>query len=409
MAQPVWVLSVDLQTKTATFQTGMAEAARSARTSFQDIKTGAKEMGAETNYSMMEARHGVMMLGEEFGIKLPRAVAGFLASIGPVGAAMEAAFPFLAIAALAGILIERLAKMHEAGEHLTSDQMAFGTAAQNVFNQLNDKTLQAQIRIDELRGNHVAKLRHELELIDHQSLNELVHSFEELSKEADKVMKDLEGHWYTFTKGSDGAAHALKVFGESYNDLLAHRDAKGASGLLDGTAAQAQHILDLMKEARDAGRSIPLVGAFADPAKYKEATAELAKYGITMDMFSGKQIAAQEAAVKLLNDEQTARQEIADDKKKEDTGATLTEHKKDTEAANKHGEEIVKYNESINKMIEEEDKQSKEGLVTREHESVQATVSGSQERLAAINTAIQEEIAYGRVGTVAGTHILRGG
>src|SRR4029077_19440252 len=63
MTQPVWVLSVDLQTKTATFQSGMADAAKAARGSFDDIKTGAREMGGEVNVSMTEARHGVMLLG----------------------------------------------------------------------------------------------------------------------------------------------------------------------------------------------------------------------------------------------------------------------------------------------------------------------------------------------------------
>src|ERR1017187_3065467 len=104
MAAPVWVLSVDLQTKTATFQTGLADAAKSARGSFQDIKDASKEMGdgvaeasGRTEYSMMGARHGVMMLGEEFGVHLPRGITAFITSLGPVGAAFEAAFPFLAI------------------------------------------------------------------------------------------------------------------------------------------------------------------------------------------------------------------------------------------------------------------------------------------------------------------------
>ena len=48
MAQPVWVLSVDLQTKTATFQSGMADAAKSANGAFKDIKKGAADMANET-------------------------------------------------------------------------------------------------------------------------------------------------------------------------------------------------------------------------------------------------------------------------------------------------------------------------------------------------------------------------
>src|SRR6185437_14599018 len=113
MAQPVWVLSVDLQTKTATFQSGMADAAKAARGSFNDIKDGAGQMGREVGTNMGEARHGVMLLGEEFGVHLPRALTSFLASLGPIGAAMEAAFPFLAIIVGATLLIEHLQKMKE--------------------------------------------------------------------------------------------------------------------------------------------------------------------------------------------------------------------------------------------------------------------------------------------------------
>ena len=213
MAQPVWVLSVDLQTKTATFQTGMADAAKSARGAFQDIKQGAGEMGGATEYSMMEARHSVMILGEEFGVHLPRALTSFIASIGPLGGALEAAFPFLALSRVgATLLIEHLTKMHEAGEKLTDDQVNFGTACQNSFNVLQDKLIQSQIKSDELRNDHLGALKLQLDLIDKQSMGELVHSFEEVAKAADVVMKDLQGKWYTFGVGSDGASHALEQF-----------------------------------------------------------------------------------------------------------------------------------------------------------------------------------------------------
>ena len=49
----------------------MAGAAKTARSSFQEIKAGGDEMGREVGHSMGEARHGVMMLGEEFGVHLP--------------------------------------------------------------------------------------------------------------------------------------------------------------------------------------------------------------------------------------------------------------------------------------------------------------------------------------------------
>jgi hypothetical protein len=68
MAQPVWVLSVDLQTKTATFQSGMADAARSARGAFTDIKSGSEGMSRSVGGNMFASRHAVMALSEAFGV-----------------------------------------------------------------------------------------------------------------------------------------------------------------------------------------------------------------------------------------------------------------------------------------------------------------------------------------------------
>src|SRR6202046_4787835 len=118
MAAPVWSVGVNLEPKTATFHSGMADAARSARGAFSEIKQGADEMGRATGGSMMEARHGVMLLGEEFGVHLPRALTTFIASIGPVGAAMSAAFPYLAIIAGITLLIEHLDKMKSAAQEV---------------------------------------------------------------------------------------------------------------------------------------------------------------------------------------------------------------------------------------------------------------------------------------------------
>jgi hypothetical protein len=211
MAQPVWSLSVDLTTKTATFQSGLADAAKNARGAFADIKSGAGEMGSAVGYSTGEARHSVMMLGEEFGVHLPRALTTFIAGLGPIGPALEAAFPFLAIALGATLLIEHLVKMREAGQKLTADQDAFGLAAQNAFNALDEKILQAQIRADELRKDHLGALRHELQLIDMQSMEELATTFDKLAQHADRVFADLKTSWYQFGSGSAGAKHSLGV------------------------------------------------------------------------------------------------------------------------------------------------------------------------------------------------------
>src|ERR1035437_122977 len=266
--QPVWVLSVDLQTKTATFQSGLSDAAKSARGAFTDIKSGAGEMGRATSGHMMEARDGGMLLGEEFGVHLPRALTSFIASIGPVGAAMEAAFPFLAIGMMATLLIEHLVKLHEAGEALTQDQVKFGTAVQNAFNQLDTKIVQAQIKADELSKNHLGALRHELELIDKESMAELVKSFEQVEKAADVVFKGLKTSWYQFGAGSEGARNALEKFQTQYDSLLTQGKSDEATGLLTGTLKQAQKVLDFQKEY---AASQDKNGGGGDYAKFEDA------------------------------------------------------------------------------------------------------------------------------------------
>src|SRR5580698_6774352 len=293
MAQPVWVLSVDLQTKTATFQSGMADAAKSARGAFAEIKSGAGQMGGAVGGSMMEARHGVMLLGEEFGIHLPRSLTMFIASIGPVGAAMEAAFPFLAIAVGATLLIEALVKVHEAGEKVTEEQGKLGTAIRNAFNQLDDKILQAGIRADELRNNHIGALAKQLELIDHQSMAELVHSFEEVAKAADVVFGDLKSHWFTFGIGATGAKHALDQFQNQYDSLLSQGKDKDASDLLKGTRESAERVQELQKQAAANDGSVmsgPKDGA--DLSVAMRAENELKKSGVG---YTEKEVQAQQA------------------------------------------------------------------------------------------------------------------
>jgi hypothetical protein len=159
MSNPVWVLSVDLQTKTAVFQTGMADAANAARGAFKDIKQNAGEMAdgvegasSRTNYSMTEARHGVMMLGEEFGVHLPRGLTTFIASLGPVGAAMEMAFPFLAIILGATLLIEHLTKIGEAAEKAAEAGRTLDDDLTGGIIKAKEGMIDAEIEIRKLAG-----------------------------------------------------------------------------------------------------------------------------------------------------------------------------------------------------------------------------------------------------------------
>jgi hypothetical protein len=397
MAQPVWVLSVDLQTRTATFQSGMADAARSARGAFQDIKTGASGMAAETGYSMTGARHGVMLLGEEFGVHLPRALMSFIAGLGPVGAAMEAAFPFLAIVVGATLLLEHLAKLRAEGEKLTENQGKFLAATSNAFNALDEKLLQAGIKADELNGSHLAALQKQLELIDRQSMAELVHSFDLVAKAADVVMGELKATWYQFGIGSAGAQHALTQFKTQYDALLAQGKDKEASDLLSGTRASAEHILQMQKQMA-ASRVTP-TGTTADDANYNNyvaASNELKKAGVGI---TDKEVQAQQALVNALQAQATVQEKVSALKNLQGQNAEQTTgNKMDDE-----NEKRLKMQEEAEKQeLEAEDRlreQARQKAITdlqqAEREQIDATQKGTSARLQVIEGAIKEEERYG--------------
>jgi hypothetical protein len=372
----------------------MADAARSARGSFSDIKSGAREMGAEVGGTMGSARHGVMMLGEEFGIHLPRGLTTFIASLGPVGAAMSAAFPFIAIAVGATLLLEHLEKMRQAGEKLTEDQSKFALAAQSAFNALDEKLLQAGIRADELNKNHFGALKKQLELIDRQSMGELEKTFDMLALKTDKVFTELKSHWYTFGIGSAGAQHALTEFQSQYDMLLEKGKNKEASDLLAGTRRSAEHVLAMMKQA-NTGQAQP--GEKSTPGREQaEAILELRKAGVGQ---SEKEIEAQHILVDALNTQVGLEGKIAQLKAAQASNAAAATQKTIGAEADKvlraNAAEEAKELAFAEKQREEAYKRALSALQESEREKIEATEHGSAGRLAAIVAAIQEENNWG--------------
>src|SRR5580700_4309668 len=391
MSNQVWSLSVDLQTKTATFSTGLADAARNARGSFADIKDGAADMARSTSGSMMESRHGVQLVAEEFGVHLPRALTSFIASIGPVGEAMAAAFPFLALIVGATLLLEHLAKLKEAGEKLTLSQQNFGTTVANVLNGLNDKLLQAQIKADELGGNHLAALNKQLELIDHQSMNELVRSFNEIAKASDETFAQLKTSWYQLGAGSAGAKHSLEQFKAAYDSLLANHDDQGALTLLNAKVEREERILALQKQIQDSskpGASAPSDGGL----QLRRAYNELQAMGVG---YTDKEVKAEQMQVAVLQDlvkAEAAR--VTNAKQLSDVATKKEQNREDDDAA-----KVAAINAASQRKVDEEAERGREkayrtaveNLQANERQKIEGTKQGSAARLAAIDAAIKEE------------------
>jgi hypothetical protein len=298
MAIKVGTLQVDLISNTASFTGPLDKAGQQAKRTAKDIQDGFNGM------DLGEARGSIMVLGEELGIHLPRHVQAFIATLPGVGAAMNAAFPILAVVAI-GVAVfeaaEKLAKLGEEAKKIAQGQISLGTAINSTFNSLDAKLLQAGIHTDELNQNHFAALKKQLELIDLQSMDELAHTFDALVKDADKSFDTLKVHWYEFGIGSEGARSALTAFQVQYNALLAKKDGKGASDLLAGTLSSAEKILAFQKQylanQMSADTQKGPHGEDTDYNKFEEASLALKKAGVGA---TEKEVQSQEALVNTL-------------------------------------------------------------------------------------------------------------
>lgn len=310
----VSTLTVDLVARTASFEGPLGKAAETGKRSAKDIQDSFNKM------DMGEARGGIMVLGEEIGIHLPRHVQAFIATLPGVGAAMSAAFPVLAVIAIAvaiGEAANKLMKFKEEAQKIALAQTELKTAVSNTFNSLDQKLLEAGIHADELSHNHLDALKKRLELINQQSMSELAHSFDVISKAADKVFADLTSHWYSFGIGSEGARNALTTFKTQYDSLLAQGKSKEAGDLLAGTLASAQRILDFQKQyianKRGAGETSEEINK-RDPTgegatKFEEAFIALKKAGLGV---TDSEVKSQQALVDTLKAQIVVQGKVAD-------------------------------------------------------------------------------------------------
>lgn len=329
MAQPVWVLSVDLQTKTATFQSGMADAAKSARNAFGEISHGAGRMSEDVKHGSIDVRHSIGLVDNFIRGAHAQAIAD-LVRMYSQSAIVMGTLPLAATAAgiglIGGIAYEVYEKMHalrEEEEKLANDTVKSATSQTELFRSLNDKMLTAGERADELSGDHLAALNKQLTLIDHASMNDLVHSFGILQKTADSVFADLKSHWYSMGVGSDGAKHALDQFQMKYESLLAKGDSKGASDLLAGTLASAKRILAIQNQMIAMGNGhTGMSQAQVDAAWLADRNAlKAAGVGYSQD-----EVKSQQEIVEKLSAQMEVERRIADITKKDKTNATHQTH-----------------------------------------------------------------------------------
>lgn len=307
----IGTLTVNLEANTAKFSGDLGKASNDV----SKFGRGAKEAGEGAEYSMGEARHGVMLLGEEFGVRMPRAVSGFIASIGPVGAAMEAAFPFLAIVAGATILIEHFSKLDEAAKKAAeASEHAFSSATKSLT-EATEKSLELQIELNKLSGGPVKDLETKLasvkNLLAGMRVNpELKSEFEELGKAID--IHTPSGfnplHWFD---GVRIASEQVKLESERASKAI-----QEASTLEEKQAAT-------VRELTAARLYMSTVETYGNQQTIEDQQKLISLLDITQQKFS-QDISAQESAKKIVAKKEEIEQvkKAAEEKKKTEEEST---------------------------------------------------------------------------------------
>lgn len=173
---------------------------------------------------------------------------------------VSAVLPWAAMAAglvLAGGLWGKLSEqVKEYLDHEKDVEQAIkdmGLVEMQTFRDIGDEILREQIKIDEFTGNHLKALQEELELIDHSSMKELEHTFDDLQKKADETFKAMRSGWLgvllgASNEGLEEAQKQLDDFVKKYNDLLKGGDKTGAASALTAQMYTAHEELKKFRE-----------------------------------------------------------------------------------------------------------------------------------------------------------------
>lgn len=227
--------------------------------------------GEKAKFSMYEARGEAGLLGEAFGIHLPRHVRSFIAELPGVGTALSAAFGATAVLFIIEAvvkLIEKMKAMAEQGEEIAKAWDGVEKAEQKTFDTLDAEILKAEIKFDELTGQHVEALRLKLKEIDNTSLSKLSGELEKFGTSADLVFEKMDRGWFSKNLlGLPGAEEAKKLFdtlGESVDKALSTKTPKAFDEALavvnaDATkaAAELKKLQDEQTAFDNARRNIP--------------------------------------------------------------------------------------------------------------------------------------------------------
>lgn len=255
-------LQVQIRANATPFATEMDKAAAKA-------KSSAREMSSAVKKEMKEATHSMALFGEETGVKIPRHIRSFIASMPGVGKAMSAAFDTLAVVMVITVLVEagkkvyELAeaykKMGEAPEHIKEGFISLNgeLQAHNDRMALTNDNLRAAIA--KLEGKPVNNLAIALDEARVHA-DELGSSLEKDIKKTFDLLEKNKASWIQKTflgvSGDEDLADQNTAYGKQRTELSQEHQAKLHTNLTpkqteEENAEYYKHDQGLIKARRD--------------------------------------------------------------------------------------------------------------------------------------------------------------
>ena len=365
----VGALIVSLRAETAQFREDMGK----VKSDLDCIKGSSEGAGAGIESSMSKARGGLMLVEDAVGVRLPRHLNSLLAEMPLVASVFSVMLPIAGVAVaikIIGELIEKHQAAAEAARQHAFAEAESGIKGQQALNGLDDKLLEVGKRTDELTGNHLGALKNELELIDHQSMNELISSFEKFGGTAEKIVDDIQksvGKMDIWESGVKGVKSAYQAFTLQYEGYLttatkANGNEEKAEVLRKNTLASAITVLNAQKEINKAVADGTIFNQHNNQLLADQAILQAVNLGNTE-----KDVAAQQAWVNVLELTGQAKEKIAAIAKGESNNASIST------ANTLYGEQAA-----LQKMIAAGVEQHSQALIKLARTQSEATMAASK-------------------------------
>jgi hypothetical protein len=341
-------VNINLRMSLAQFKKDTQDGTNAARTATKDMADGIKD-------NTDEAKASLALLGEEFGVNVPRHIRSFITELPGVGTALNAAFSSVALIALIGVIVEVIKKIQE----FRAAQQEAAEAGDKVRESIVRTNLEGRAALDELQAMFVdmtdgpiAGAQYRLDHIRESLL--ALHLNDDLKKDFADLEKSLKGN--PLFGGSALGLEGLKSFESTLNEVLQ-------------TAGRPAAFEAVVTEIQKTTESIKQLQAVADgPFTTAPQIAALQNYLTALQAIQAKvDVSLTTSATDRRNKEQ---------KQLEDR----------VEAERQASNQIV---EARNKEVDQLDAllSSSQGLLNK-------NLSAQDQEIAKINTAVEKWVAY---------------